>query len=89
MNLFNFLDLKYRNTALALQKEFNIYQDGKAKAIHSMINFMRSLGKWTSFPALLGEFFLVKLHLIKAPTEPELISKKELKPSEIDPVSAT
>jgi hypothetical protein len=76
MNLFSFLDAKFQITSQELSKDFSPYKDGKTKAIHSIINWMRFLGKWGSVPLILGEFVLVKCKLLPAPESP---LKKDLK----------
>lgn len=83
MDLFSFLDLKYRQSASDIQKQFNIYKDGRLKAIHSLIGLMRSASKWASYPLVLGEFFLVKLHFISPPEEPKPIKFEQPKKPEL------
>lgn len=76
MTLFEFLDAKFQITSQELNKNYSPYTDGKAKAIHSVINWMRFLGKWGSVPFILGEFIFVKCRLLPAPESP---LKKDLK----------
>lgn len=71
MNLFEFLDLKYQNAAMELQVKYSVTKDGKAKAVHSLINLYRSMAKWVWKPILLTQFVLMRFKLLPMPKPPE------------------
>lgn len=86
LKLFDFLDIKYRSTAIELQKEYSPFIDGKAKAAHGLIGICRTLSKWLYTPLILAEYLLVLSRIKKAPEPIEA----PLKPTPIKPVpSAT
>lgn len=87
MNLFEFLDLKYQNAAMELQLKYSVTKDGKAKAVHSLINLYRSMAKWVWKPILLTQFVLMRFKLLPMPTPPVLPERP--KAPQINKVSDT
>lgn len=85
MNLFQFLDIKYQETSIELGKEYSVFKDGRAKAIHSMIGLYRTISKWISWPILVTEFLLMKTGITEMPVSP---IKQPLKLSEKPKVAA-
>lgn len=70
MNLFQYLDIKYQETAIELGRDYSVAKDGRAKAIHFIINTHKMTAKWLAVPGLLLGFILVKLKLKPIPISP-------------------
>ncbi len=92
MKIFEFLDIEFQLVSVKNGNAYSLFSDGRAKALHSIIGFLRSAAKWLSVPLIIGKFLLMKAHLIDEPIsplkprEPELEASEEMKVTQ--PVNA-
>ena len=79
MNFHDFLESKYVETNLSLQDNFNVYDHAKTIATGDLLKVHRGLFTAINYVQLLGQFALVKLHIIKAPRKAtEVIEQSKL-----------
>lgn len=74
MNLFEFLDVKFQQIAVAKSQKYSLFKDGRLKAIQSLMGWYRTISKFISVPILLIEFLLMKLRITPIPVVPDLNS---------------
>lgn len=53
MTLFQYLDSRFKDLSVDIQKDFSIVKDGEIKAVYAIIQWQRSFFKWASIPLIL------------------------------------
>ena len=73
MKLFDYLDGRFRELSIDLQKNFSIQKDAELKAAYALIQAQRTFFKYLIIPVLFTKYILINLGLLHSPFKSKVI----------------